>query len=461
MNKRADLALAAAALICVGLMCVRAVSVFPHGPYIITSGGEAESLFAIWKWIHKQPVYANPFAPPFAQSYFNWLFYWVYGAFNSAILAASRLDSSALPVITRGLTLALTVVCMLIVYQLLDGLSFIRRIAGSAIVAFSPLVGFWAVTARPDVAALACALVGAWCIVKADRSQSRFSAWIGMAFVAFYCAWAFKQSYIAPFTAAVLHFCLARKWKPALWFGVATVLAIAVTLILGTPEYRYAAISSQSHMPFLLSEAKGNLSRAIAKAPLLLFGLVSVIACLRRDRTNFFAWWAIISLPLMTIVSAKAGASDNYFFEPVAACSILFLLEGRHLTAASIAQIVSPALIFAGVTGMAFMRPQPELALLKSELVNMNGSVFVLDQGGNLPWIQQRPPNFVLATTYDGDKALGKPFAFGGIGGMVRSGRIDLVVCPRDQVDVPFDGMVPASLREIKEDSRWAYFSTH
>jgi hypothetical protein len=26
---------------------------------------------------------------------------------------------------------------------------------------------------------------------------------------------------------------------------------------------------------------------------------------------------------------------------------------------------------------------------------------------------------------------------------------------------VPFDGIVPASLRKIKEDSRWAYFSTH
>ena len=78
----------------------------------------------------------------------------------------------------------------------------------------------------------------------------------------------------------------------------------------------------------------------------------------------------------------------------------------------------------------------------------------------NLPWFQERTPHFVLATTYFIDKALGKRFTFGGVAGMIRSGRIGVLVCPRDKVNEPFDGIVPASLRKIREDSKWAYFAT-
>lgn len=458
LSKRPDWALAAAALACMTLMCVRAAAVFHYGPYVSTSGGEEESLFAIWKWLNNKPVYANAFAPPFAQSYFNWLFYCIYGACTSAVLAIFKLNSLALPVIDRSLTLALTAVSMLVVYQLLNPLSFSRRVAGSVIIAFSPLIGFWALTVRPDVGALVCALVGAWCVEKFDRSH-RLAA-IVLAFLAFYCAWAFKQTYVTPFAATVLHFCLGRRWRAAFWFGAAVVLAIGLTFFLGTAEYRYAAISSQSHMALLLPNVEHNAGKALLKAPLFLFGLISVFGCVRRDRTNFFALWAVISLILMLIASAKVGASDNYFFEPAAACSILFLLEGRRLTAASIAQMASTALIFAGLAGMLIMRPEPELALLRSELANTNGTVFVTEAGGNLPWIHEQAPYFVIATTYLRDRALGKSFAFGGIEGMVRSGRIDLFVCPRDQTNTPFDGIVPSSLWKLKEDSRWTYFAT-
>jgi hypothetical protein len=439
-------------------MCARAVSVFHHGPYVGTSGAEEESLFAIWKWINKQAIYGSAFEPPFAQSYFNWLFYWAYGAFSLTVLSVAKLNSLALPVIARCLTLALTAISMLVVYHLLSPLSLSRRIAGSAVVAFNPLIGFWALTARPDMGALACGLVGVWCIKKSERSHS--SGWICVAFLAFYCSWAFKQTYMAALVATVLHFCLARRWRPALWFGGATVLAVGLTFMFGTPEYRYAAIWSQSHMGLSGSIAELNLGRAILKAPLLLFGSVSAIGCIRRERANLLALWAIISIPLMLAASAKVGASDNYFFEPAAICSILFLLEWRHITAASVAQIASVVLIFSGLAGVVSLKPQPEFALLKSELAKMNGSVLVTDNWGNLPWFQERQPHFVLATTYLADRAMGKAFAFGGVGGMVQSGRIDFVVCPREKVGEPFDGIVPASLRKIKEDSKWAYFAT-
>ena len=110
MRTKSDFALGAAALACLALMLVRTVSIFHQGPYVLTSGYEEESLFAIWKWINKQAVYGNAFAPPFAQSYFNWLFYFVYGAFqlrfafNSQARFLSGARDHSLPDVCAGVS---------------------------------------------------------------------------------------------------------------------------------------------------------------------------------------------------------------------------------------------------------------------------------------------------------------------------------------------------------------------
>lgn len=459
MNRKSDLWMALAALACLAVLCVRAGSVFHNGTYAFTSGMEEESLFAIWKWIHHQPVSGNAFAPPFAQSYFNWLFYWIYGAVGGAALWIGGLESSALPTIARCLTLALTIATGLVVFQLLAPLNFARRIAGSAIIAFNPLVGFWSLTTRPDVGALALGMLGAWCIGKSEKARSS-AMWVGLAFLAFYFSWAFKQTYLVGFAATFFHFLLARKWKTACWFLGAAVSAIGLTVALGTAEYRYATLMSQSHIEFLPSLAGNNALKAILKAPMMVPGLVSVVVCLRRDKSNLLALWGMMATPLMLVASAKAAASDNYFFEPAAICSILFLLEGRHVTFGALAQLLSPVLIAAGLVGVLFVKPEPELALLRGQLAQMKGTVFVTRIWANLPWFQERPPYLVLATTYLGDRDIGKPFAEGGVQGMIRSGRIQILVTPRDRVNLPFDGIVPASLTKIHEDAAWVYFAT-
>jgi hypothetical protein len=45
-----------------------------------------------------QPECKQRFDPPFAASYFNWLFYYTYGAFTSAICSLLRLE----PVLVRA-----------------------------------------------------------------------------------------------------------------------------------------------------------------------------------------------------------------------------------------------------------------------------------------------------------------------------------------------------------------------
>src|SRR5262249_33094381 len=140
------------------------------GAYVFTSGAEAESLFPVWKWIHAEKVFADPFQSPFAVSYYNWLFYFTYGSFTSGICKLLGLSDIALPPVTRLLTILFTLALAPLVYALLAPLNLTRRLAGSAIVTFNPLIGFWSVTTRPDIPALVCELAGLWCVNKAYRS---------------------------------------------------------------------------------------------------------------------------------------------------------------------------------------------------------------------------------------------------------------------------------------------------
>ena len=60
----------------------------------ITSGCEEESLFALWRAGHGQPVYLDTAHPPFAAAYFNWLFYATYSVpFRSTRPSADAADS--------------------------------------------------------------------------------------------------------------------------------------------------------------------------------------------------------------------------------------------------------------------------------------------------------------------------------------------------------------------------------
>ena len=272
MKARSDVMLVLAATACAALMAVRWFSAFRGGPYVFTSGAEEESLFAIWKWMYGQKVYANPFDPPFALSAFNWLFYYTYGSFASAVSSLLSLEPSALPSVARFLTVLLTLALGILVYALLAPLNISRRVAGSVVVALNPLIGFWSVTARPDIGALLFDLAGLWCVKKADRSGS---LWLIPALAMFYGAWAFKQSFVAGLIAACLYLFISGRRKQAFLLGGGSVIAFGATLALGDADYRYDALWGQSSVWLSVSIALHNCLWAFLKAPLFPLGLIS------------------------------------------------------------------------------------------------------------------------------------------------------------------------------------------
>ena len=460
MKKRADALLALAGVVCAVLMMARWVSVFRGGVYVGTSGAEEESLFAIWKWTQGQAVYGPAFRPPFAISYFNWLFYWVYGGFTLMVSSLLKPDASALPSIVRALTVMLTCAAGVLGYVLLAPLNVARRMAGGMILALNPLIGFWSVTARPDIGALVCDLTGLWCVAKAG-STSR-DGWLFGALAAFYGAWAFKQSYVAALVAACLYLLLNGKRKQALLLAAGAALLFGVTLSAGSADYRYAVLLSQKGLLLVPRFALHNTVNALVKAPLLGAGLIAIATGIRRVARSLFALAGLTSFAMMVVASAKMGASDSYFFESAAFCSLAFLMVHSDIaiSAGAIAQMAPVALIFAGLAGAVTTDPHPELALLQARLATLPRPVVVTTGSGNLPWFQRKPPYMLLLSTYWLQLERNETLAFGGVAGMIRSGLIKVVVCPRREAGDDYYGIVPRSLKKIDEDSYWDYFST-
>jgi hypothetical protein len=468
VREPATFTLAVAGAICTILMIIRWISVFRGGPYVITTGGEEESLFSIWKSVQGERVYASPLDPPFAATFYNWLFYWANGRF--VVLLSPWFGSGlALPSIVRLLTLMLTVASGFFVYAFLAPLSLFRRIAGSLVITLNPLIGFWSVTARPDMDAMLCDLAGLWCVTKAKRSSA---GWLIPALAAFYGAWAFKQYFIAGLIASCLYLVISARWKLAFLLGAGAAIAFAVTISFGNAEYRHALLPLQlSSFGFSPLLAITNCLAAAESAPLFAIGLIFVLTSIRKERQNLFAIAGLISIALMLPASAKQLASINYFFESAALFSVAFLLAWpeRGVSAAALAQVISPGLKFVILPWLALdvgpletltAAQKPQLALLQPTLRELPGPAVVTIRYANLPWFQDDPPYFVFATTYEFDRARGEPFAFGGISGMIHSGQIKILVCPRSDTKTPFDGIVPASLRQIREDSYWSYFDT-
>src|SRR5436190_10388909 len=116
---------------------------------LTTSGCEEEALFPIWKFATGQTVYSDAHAMPFSVSYFNWLFFLVYGGAAKIFVALLHLDFQAVPIIARLVTLGFALASIGILYRLFGLLNLplissrSHRLAASIFLIINPLTGSW------------------------------------------------------------------------------------------------------------------------------------------------------------------------------------------------------------------------------------------------------------------------------------------------------------------------------
>ncbi len=462
---RADLFPLAAAVAGLCLSLIRMVAVVRHGPYVITSGLEEESLFAVWKWVHRIPVYQDPFAPPFAISYFNWVFYAVYG---SVAGLAGQADEM-LPLVTRLATFALAAAGIAVVYRILrtgaEALSGGKAAVFALLILLNPLTGYWVLTTRPDIGGLVCELLVVW--MFAHGEESRRESWIWAAILPAYAGWGFKQTSVSAWIAVCACLWISGRRRVAGGVFAMVALLFAVTIVLGGPDYRYAVLLSQRNMGWDALQSVRLFLAALAKEPLFAAGLVFVWyeAIFRRPIRDFLVLASVVAVILALGAAGKQGASESYFF-PAATLTSLALARnssGRPRTLIALgcaAQFCGVLLILAGVQGRLFPEVESRFGDLKVSLTQIGKPALVTIGAGNLPWFQPIPPHLVVATTYDLDRRAGQQYQYGGIAGMLRSGRIAVVVCPKTAPCGEFDGVDLDHFAVVKEDPHWKYLST-
>lgn len=423
-------------------------------PYmVITTGGEEESLFAVWKFTQHQAVYADPRRIPYAVSYLNWGFYYCYGWIARAFLRLFRLDAIWIPTIGRILTLSFTLLTGGVFYlatrDFVKAGFFASRPAAWAwilIATLSPLVGFWSITLRPDVGALAFEAAGLYLILRYLRdSKIRL---VVVAALLFYAAWALKQSSVTMLAGSALTLLLLLRWRALLTLsGIWWFLAL-VTLIVGGPTYRDSILFSESHFPLQVHTGFGNALIACERNPFVLPGIAGIL---------FLAWRtfrqirsrpieaavmvvALFSFCFTLVTSSKLGASSYYYMPAAWATMLCVALNWRQFNSqlAMACLAVCSWLLIGGITrghtfyGEDYRYTDSLHRAVAEKLSRLPGPAFVTEFYSNLPWVQHYSPHFVLGDEYEAGRFAGVPYEDGGWEGLASEGYFGTLVTYRD-----------------------------
>lgn len=431
---------AAALLLSAGLFLQRAAAAYAAAAVApgtsVTSGYEEESFFAVWRAVRGEPVYLDPLQRPFASAYFNWAFY---GSYSLAMRPWAPLaDGAVIPRFGRLVTAAGAVAGAAVLAALLGRLLPGRRGLASALAVFAfagPLVGWWAHTVRPDVWALAAetaALAGGlyW-------FRSRPLLALACAAGGFYTAWAFKPTYFLGLGAFLLFLLVQRRFRFAAGLLGILAAAVALTLLAGGPGYRSVLFGTAVTNRFYLASGLDQFPVAMLKlAPLLLLAAPGLVRpppaganFLAGDALRLARVGLLPAAGLAFAGSCKMGATTNYYFSLIplltlAAAGTFAIRPRPGLGLAALAGICALQIgLLAGVAGRIDLGPQAtQLARRWSQFRELPEPRFSSDLRLNLPWLNPRSTPAVLAFNYSLDRAAGKTFADGGVGGLIASG---------------------------------------
>jgi hypothetical protein len=456
LRKFAQLSLLLAACACLVFWLLRvghAISFIT--PYMIaTTGGEEVALFPIWKFVQHQAVYADPHRIPFAYSNYNWGFYLLYGWIARTFLHLLSLDAIWIPTIGRVVSVFFTLLTGGVFYLSLR--DFVKtgffanqtvKWAWILIVTLSPLVGFFSVSVRPDIGALAFEAAGFYLVLQ-YFGESKIRP-IVLAALLFYVAWAFQQTSVTMLTGSALSLALFRRWRTFLTLSGVWWFLVLVTLIVGGTTYRDSILLSQRNLPLQVHSAFGNALIAGERNPFFLPGLAAVLfvswMVLRLLRAKpieaTVTLTVLFSICFTLVTSSKLGAS-SYYYLPAAWVTMLgvaLLWEQMNSRWTLMCVTACSWLLIAGIAmghtfyGADYRYTDSLHRAVAEKLSHLPGPVFVTEAYSDLPWVQGLPPNFVFGFEYEADHNAGVPFEGGGWEGLANTGYFATLVTYRDQ----------------------------
>lgn len=410
-----------------------------------TTGYEWESAFSIWRLSQHLPVYSDPRHIPFTCSCFNWAYYYFYGPIIIGWLRLLHLNAIWIATIGRLISLVFTALTGGVFYfswrDLANPGSVPRRSvmwAWILIAVAGPVVGFWSVSLRPDLAALAFESAGFYLVLRTLREPKiRF---IVVAALLFYAGWAFKQSSVTMLTGSALTFLALKRWRAFFTLAGIWWLLVIATLVLGGADYRQCLLFSQSHLPMEPLQGVGNTLRAVSKNPFLVLCIPAVLwrplgrfrGLIARPVELALALTIVFSFCFALITGCKAGANDNYFIPASWVVMLAFALRWEELKSrwVQVGIAVCSGFLIAAIaltpTGLTFLydfrSSDVRYNAVAQRLRQLPGPAIATDPYANMPWVQPYSPHFVFGFSYYYDRAAGVPYEDDGWEGLASRG---------------------------------------
>ncbi len=432
---------------------VRIFSVWRYGALFSATAVEAPMIDSVSRCMHHGSVYTWPFAFPFSLSLYNYLFYYSYAA---ALRAIGAWDAGILTW-GRQFTLVFALAGAIAQWRLVRSVLNLRGIASVLSLALAAglwlctsLVKYWAICIRPDMAAAALVMIALWIVVR----QPRFA--FPCAGVIFYLAWAFKQSVVLAFLGLCIWLLFNKRWRELVQLVAVFAALVAVTLILGSPAYRFSIfVAPQMVKGFAFDfhwilHALGTGLNAIL---LNLYWVAAPFFLLRASnstqkidtRVRPLITVFVVALVIGVAGMGKVGGTSNYLLEAFAAGSTLlqlalFTLPGRWVTALICFGCIQPAVQLVGVAigyhaaGKHDMAPiataaeYADAVVLRDQLAKMKKPIFTTDGAFSLPWIAagNGAPSIVLDPNF---QQVAQPREEeGGVEGLLQRGEIPTVM---------------------------------
>lgn len=467
----------AGAVVLFGLRFASAIS-FSEAIQLTTSGSEEESIFVIWNFLHGGAIYLNRLEIPFAATAYNWLFYVSYALVAKAALTAFALGDEWLPTVTRLTTFAGAVWLGFIAFLTARVVMPPRNIAENLLaatiagyVAFGPLNGYWDITTRPDVWAIALEVTGTFVFLRWMNSR-RLGYLLAVGAIAF-LAWSFKQTAVGFLCAVGGGLLLRGRWRDLAALVIGMAIAFGGTMLIGGERYTKAVLvigwnpdADLAHALWIVGNVVTKTMPGFAAA---LGGVVWIVAgrrvryAWRDDRILFGALAVLSGLVMNASLATHPGAAENYYFW-LHWGVVVFAMATLRMTrdddargtatvvplawiAGWVALFVAVGVVILGYHGTRGLRPMHRYYMdSKACLDQLPRPLYVNRPYLSLPWMTPGSTPFVVSWYYYFDRRNGQPFEDGGIRGLVAAGKLATVVVTRVMKTEAIDGLDADSL---------------
>jgi hypothetical protein len=384
---------------------MRALSVWHYGTLFFSVGGDGAVIYPIWKEMHHLPVYSWPLSFPFTLSTFNYLFYLAY----AVVLKLAGASGASIMIWGSLFTPTFVIIGAIAQWKLVQRLLDLSGVRDAASLLFAlglwtctSIIAGWAFTIRPDMPAVALVMIALSIVVRKARFAFAYAG------VVFYLAWSFKQSEILALVGVLLFLAVRKRWREASVMVAVFALLVSVTLLLGTPEYRYNILVA----PRLVKEF--SFAHAFPLASKFLVGnvywLLAPVALLfatpgRQVKNAVHLLLFCLGVALIGGLAglAKVGAYSEYLLEAFVVGSTLFQIAaftapGKLANALIILGCIQPAVQMAslpsgsaqphlfGTVGIANPRQYAEAVALRDRLAPMRKPMFTPNGVFSLPW---------------------------------------------------------------------------